>query len=972
MKRLAFIFSTAALLFGCSQIEEVNNPVQDDIIIEGDISEDLPKVIYASVSDEKESPETRTYVDGKQVKWHKGESISYYTGIKGNVKYTMKEEQNDGTAKAEFLVNGNAQYEYDLSPEFSLAVYPYHEDHRASYADGTYILSTTYADKQTYAPDSFGKGANVMVAVGESPDDTDLYFRNACGYLVIKLYGAMTRVETLTLTALGEGVKISGDATIRVAQGADFNIGMTDNSTNTVTLDCTNGGNGVILGGSESSATEFWFALPPITMEDGLQITITDSEGYTYTKQTTKDVHITRNEIQPMKAFAIGWTVPNDEIWYTQAEGVTTPTTFGTDQPFDVAFTQSYNADRGVFIIKFDNPVTVIKKDAFRNNQNILDVILPEGLETIEEYAFAGYDRYGQTSLRSINIPGTVTLVEDNVFLYNDSLKDITFEPSPTNTPLVFGWNTDSPSFGTTGAFWGTDLDRLEINRNFTSEHTPDLNVEGIFSGTTPNEIIFGEQFTEIQDYMFSYLDLGTLIVPNSVTEIGEYAFAYSRFAKIVIPKEVQSIGNSAFFHCYQLEEVVIEDSDQTLHIGHLDSYDAFTTMPEDYGPFYEGPLKTLYLGRNVVYSDDFTPDDNDEGMFSVNTSFWDGEGKNLTTTVEIGPLVTALKSRIFTGCPIESITLPGTLTTVWNNVFDGCKKLKSVTFSPTNIIDSETGKPKQLTVYFMQGANQKTIFYDAPIETVHIDRDIRYILEVNGSLDATNEGLFGDRATLRNVTFGSQAHTIIPYMFAGSGLTEITIPATVKNIGDDAFKDCKQLAKIIFSESATPITIGFQPAGILQNEVGPFYQSPLTYININREIVPSQAYRAARDSDDEGIFSSTLSTGTTQITLGGNVKTISDYMFSGVPVAKLWIPQEVETIGNYAFKNCSKLYGITLGHQTPPSLAANAFEDTILDSDESGRWIALMNQTALANFATATNWSAYSSIMAVSSPASN
>lgn len=813
MKKHIIFFSALALISSCAKVDLIG-PVQDDQSNNSvALDTDLPEVIYASVSDESGEAQTRTYVDGKSVKWHSGESISYFAGENANVKYTMKVGQYDGTVNAEFVQDGEAKYQfggdnvYNKIPDYSLAIYPYRESNLAIFGNSNisrYNISVNYAKEQTYALSSFGKGANVMVATGSSKYDKNLYFRHACGYLVVKLYGTDTKVSNITLTALGEGVNISGEATLIVEQNEPirFNRFKSDDAYNTVSLDCSNGGQGVALGADAANATEFWFALPPVKIEGGIKIVVTDVNGATYTQQTTKDVAIERNNIQPMKAVAIGLTAPpSDEIWYTQAEGVTEPTTFEEEQPFDANITKHfYNEDRGVFVIKFDNPVKVIKEEAFENNTDILDVVLPEGLETIENYAFAGTSgESNSTTLRSINIPGTVKEIKNDVFCYNYSLKNIKFEPSPTNTPLKIGYIPGTLTFDEVGPLYHTDLDRLEINRNFIYTHTPDFDDEGIFSGTTPNEIITGEQFTVINSWMFGSLPLN-FDIPSTITEIQDYAFAYSYgLTKVTIPSSVQKIGESVFFHCRNINEVIIEDSEQTLKIGKMDTYGKESTMPIEVGPFSEGPVASIYLGRNIEY-DNFTPDDGDEGIFSVLST-------DVRTSVTIGPKVTRLAPSTFMSCPMESITIPATVQYIGYDAFYNCQFLGTV-----NIEDSDTW----LQIgYSYEGFDEYGPFYDSPLTNVYLGRDIIQVDDdgVMSLADGWEEGVFSnfkykDDAWETSVSIGNQVTKITDYMFSHTCVKYLYIYPAIESIGKYAFYNCKKFQGLSCNHTEPP-TLG-------------------------------------------------------------------------------------------------------------------------------------------------------------------
>ena len=722
MKKLIIFFSALALISSCAKIE-VNEPDQNDQTNDSAVLyADLPEVLYASVSDESGDEQTRTYVDDKSVKWHMGESISYYAGTYANVKYTMQVGQYDGTVNAKFVKNGDAKYNfggdnvYNKIPTYPLAIYPYRESHLAVFGNNNssrYNFSVNYAKEQTYAPNSFGKGADIMVATGSSNDDENLYFRHACGYLVIKLYGADTKVSNITLTALGEGVKISGEATLRVEQNepVQFNAFKNDEAYNTISLNCFYKGQGVELGADAENATEFWFALPPVQIKGGIKIVVTDVNGATFTKQTTKDINITRNNVQPMAALQfVAQTPPLNKIWYTKTaeamaeEGGENPITFGTEegQPFDATIKENghyYDESTGKFVIEFNTHVKIIKAKAFYDT-DIQTIELPHSLETIEEKAFA------YSKISAITIPGSVNRIKTEAF-NGCCLKSIEFLPSPNTTPLTIE----------------SDNDR------------------------------------------------------------------------------------SPFYHSA-----------------------AFTS---------------IYLNREIAYVNPdgttFTADKSHKGLF-VNH------------------------------------------------------------FPPNQSV---------------------------------------------------------------SVTLGDQVRTILNNMFTSVKIEHITIPGTVMEIKDDAFSSCLQLSSIRFEASTNPLTIGFHPAPTsIGNECGPFYHSPLTSIYVNRELVASTSYAAARDQPDEGIFSTSFDDAEVKVTLQGNVKTISDYMFSGVNMQTIWIPREVELIGKSAFEDCSKLYGVTLAHSTPPALGVDAFDGTLLQKEGVTRWIALENATNINSFKTATNWSEYANII--------
>ena len=453
--------------------------------------------------------------------------------------------------------------------------------------------------------------------------------------------------------------------------------------------------------------------------------------------------------------------------------------------------------------------------------------------------------------------------------------------------------------------------------------------------------------------FFYKY-EIETIELPDGLETIEEQGLAWLRYIKeITIPGSVNMIGFEALDLCDGLTNVTFLPSPTKtpLEIGR--SYTPLINTEQ--GPFFRSPLTSIYLNRELVYVNTdgtpFKPDENDEGIFY-------NEKHDLaeSVSVTIGSQVKTIPDFMFSCLSIKSLTIPGTLTAIGNNVFNGCSKLASITFEP-----SPTGEA--LTIGYNNTGNEDGPFCNSPLTTVILNRELNYTLAAK-DLDADDEGIFSGRPLTNGITIGNQVRTLYDFMFSNSGITSLTIPGTVVEIKNNAFLGCTSLASVRFEGSTTPLTIGFQPGS---DERGPFYQSPLTSIYVNRELVASDSYAAARNQNDEGIFSSSLSgDAVTTVTLQGNVKTISDYMFAGVPMQTMWIPKEVTSIGKHAFYNCKKLYGVTLAHIGPPALGDDAFDGTLLQDAEAGPWIALEegSDSNLAAFKTAVNWSEYASII--------
>ncbi|MBO7325719.1 MAG: leucine-rich repeat protein, partial [Bacteroidales bacterium] len=135
-------------------------------------------------------------------------------------------------------------------------------------------------------------------------------------------------------------------------------------------------------------------------------------------------------------------------------------------------------------------------------------------------------------------------------------------------------------------------------------------------------------------------------------------------------------------------------------------------------------------------------------------------------------------------------------------------------------------------------------------------------------------------------------------------------------------------LANLTIASGADDLFIGFQPGS---DEHGPFYQSPLKSIKINRPISMTYEYNTNCDQWDEGIFSNEYYDDdvewTTNLVLGQNVKTILKYMFAGTRVQQLHIPETVDNIGVNVIENNEKLNAIIFyDEKVRPNVEIGAF----------------------------------------------
>lgn len=248
-------------------------------------------VLYATI-EKPGDPETRAYADGNlRVLWDASDAVSVFKYNTTNLKYIYTGEAGTNAGTFELATSEGTASPSTLENVY--AVYPYDESSNRISENG--IISVNVPATQVYKEGSFGPGANLMVS---STTGSELYFKNVLGYLKIKLYGNNVRVGRVRIEGNDEEV-LAGEANITASVDADPVISLSS-TTGDKYLDivCPDG---VTLGSSAAEATEFWFAISPITFKKGFTLTVyeygTECE---FSKATSREFSIERNMMKKM------------------------------------------------------------------------------------------------------------------------------------------------------------------------------------------------------------------------------------------------------------------------------------------------------------------------------------------------------------------------------------------------------------------------------------------------------------------------------------------------------------------------------------------------------------------------------------------------------------------------------------------------------------------------------------------------
>ncbi len=564
---------------------------------------------------------TRTYADenGKLL-WTANDKISIF---KGNTlplvyQFTGFTGATYGGFKDVTPLLGDFVTSADLPANY--AIYPYVESTTISNSS---VIHYTIPSTQAYAENSFGLGANVMVAVTENKDDRNLAFKNVGGYFEFSLYGEGVTVKRIVFSG-NNSEKLAGDVTITATHDGTPTVAFADDATTSLTLDC---GEGVELGADEEHATKFWFVVPAMTYTKGITLTITDTYGRIMKKTTSKSITIERSTVQPLSTFDAAGTeyvIPDNQIWYKSTNGkIVTP--YSTDKFGANIISNVYENGQG--IITFDDNVTSIGVNAFYKRSSLERITIPNSVTSIGYNAFAGC-----SSLESITLPDSVTSIGSSAFSYCSSLESITIPDGVTEIGDAAFYNCDA-------------LDSITLPDSVIS-----IGGSAFQDCSSLERVTLPDGVTTIETNTFLFCtSLESITLPDSVTSIGYSAFGYcSSLTSITLPDSVTSIRDSAFGYCSSLTSITLPDG--VTSIG--DS--AFRSCSS---------LTSITLPDGVTSIGDFA--------FSNCSSL---------ESINIPDGVTGIGALTFSSCSsLQTITIPDSVTMIGDGAFSECSSLINI-----------------------------------------------------------------------------------------------------------------------------------------------------------------------------------------------------------------------------------------------------------------------------------------------------
>lgn len=314
--------------------------------------------------------------------------------------------------------------------------------------------------------------------------------------------------------------------------------------------------------------------------------------------------------------------------------------------------------------------------------------------------------------------------------------------------------------------------------------------------------------------------------VTYKVTSIGERAISNKPFTECEIPSTVTNISDAAFFQNEWLKSIVIPNSVTTLGTEAFALCSGMTSATIGSGVTEMGitPFAACYNLKTV------SVDEDNKTFCSVGGVVCNKQKTELifcpggAVNVDIPESVVAIGQRAFMTCMfLPEIKLPDGLETIGDRAFYGCRALKEIEIPATV-------KHLEETTF----SNCTSLTKITLPETDEIPA---------GFLALTN--------SLTEITIPKSVKRIGESAFQGSGLTSIVLPS-VEETGPYAFAECNNLTEVTLSPSTK--TIG----------ASSFTMSPVTTIYSPATVPP--VIEINEDSDYFTFDDSTLSDATVYV----------------------------------------------------------------------------------------------------------
>ena len=310
-------------------------------------------------------------------------------------------------------------------------------------------------------------------------------------------------------------------------------------------------------------------------------------------------------------------------------------------------------------------------------------------------------------------------------------------------------------------------------------------------------------------------------------------------------------------------------------------------------------------------------------------------KGSNIIipSTYEGLPVTSISESAFFNCANITAVSIPESVSSIGNHAFYGCDNLENISVHSGNAsfksIDGNLySKDAKTLIHYCSGKSATEFSVPDSVNVIgnrafYNSSKIKSVI-IPESVNSIGDLAFDNCSELTNIVIPDSVKTIGNYAFFKCiNLKSIKISSGITKIGDSAFSDCVSLENVYFNALDADDwdkSSLFYSAGTNTNGVNLVVGKDIT--KIPTEIFSSiSSMKLVTLSFEEGSICEEITpalfanhTNLKRITIGENIKSISENAFSGCTnLTELSISESVVTIGDSAFESCKELTNFTI-----------------------------------------------------------
>lgn len=286
--------------------------------------------------------------------------------------------------------------------------------------------------------------------------------------------------------------------------------------------------------------------------------------------------------------------------------------------------------------------------------------------------------------------------------------------------------------------------------------------------------------------------EIKKVVFNGNITRIGDFFFReFREINKIKFPEGVTELGENVFAYCEGIEELEFPST--------LKKIPSF--KDEMYGNSVFSNLKAVIIS---------------EGILEIGYRVFDGcrqlKNVHLPSTIE------KIGDRAFANCSsLEQIELPENLISIGNEVFEGCTSLEVINlpekleqmgynvFANCSMLNELIFPSNLKTIPSIGGCGIKKVTIPEGVVELGYGAFSRcnnlLAIQLPSTIEKIGEEAF-ELTGITSITWPEKVTMIPDGVFLGSAIKEFTVPNTVEEISSNAFTSCYNLTKITIPRS--------------------------------------------------------------------------------------------------------------------------------------------------------------------------